>query len=152
MSRPSKPLIERFGEKVDRRGIGECWPWMACLDKYGYGRISKGLPTRKMLFAHRVAYELQNGPIPEGQKVLHTCDNPKCVNAAHLFLGTQQDNITDMVEKGRQKTKLTKAQVAEIRRIYVRWDRVYGQCALARKYNVSSATIGRIVNGKNWRR
>lgn len=87
----------RFWAKVDRSG--ECWVWTGYRDAGGYGRFRfKGAPKR----AHRVLWLLTNGAIPDGLHVLHSCDNPPCVNPAHLRLGTNNDNRADMVSKGRQ--------------------------------------------------
>ena len=92
-------LLERFGQKVETIPFSSCHWWVACLDTYGYGSFQIDGKTR---LAHRVAYQLYVGPIPEGMQVLHACDNRACVNPAHFFLGTNQDNIDDKVRKGRQ--------------------------------------------------
>ncbi len=165
MSAKRRPIAERFWEKVDKRGPNECWPWTACRTSDGYGQISEGTPSRKMLGAHCVSYEIHNGSIPPGEGyhgtcVCHTCDNPPCVNPAHLFLGTIADDLRDMRKKGRGYTpkreahgraKLTEGQVIEIRRDYVKRSRTYGTPALARKYNVSHTAIWDIVRGENWK-
>lgn len=88
--------IKRFWQRVDKSG--DCWLWTARRDKDGYGGISIG---SKNFRAHRIAYELTFGAIPKGLIVCHHCDNPPCCNPSHLFLGTQQDNSTDRVKKGR---------------------------------------------------
>jgi hypothetical protein len=87
----------RFWSKVDRRGPDECWPWLGHLDDGGYGRVGRG-----HFVASRVAWELHNeAQVPEGQRVLHSCDNPPCMNPAHLWAGTQKDNVQDAISKGR---------------------------------------------------
>jgi hypothetical protein len=95
----SRPLEDRFWEKVDKRGVEDCWLWTGSNDTR-YGQIwFRG----KALKASRVAWELTRGPIPPGMQVCHTCDNPPCVNPSHLWLGTMSDNIRDAVCKGRVK-------------------------------------------------
>lgn len=95
--RPS--MEERFWSKVDLKGPDDCWEWQASKLPDGYG--SFGVRSRVVDKAHRVSWVLKNGPIPDGMSVCHRCDNPPCVNPDHLFLGTQQDNMKDMVSKGR---------------------------------------------------
>ncbi len=96
----------------------------------------------KCIRLHRAMYELFNGSIPEGILVCHHCDNPKCINPDHLFLGTHEDNMRDMVMKGRKIGKLTKEQVLEIRASKE------NAKILAKKYKVSKTTIYEIWHGK----
>jgi hypothetical protein len=88
---------ERFAAKIAVRESG-CIEWTAAADRLGYGRFGIG---KKVYLSHRVAWEWERGPIPSGLCVLHRCDNPRCVNVAHLFLGTRADNTSDMLAKGR---------------------------------------------------
>lgn len=117
-------LKERFWANVDidtDAGPDACWTWTACVDKDGYGQIGRDGKLEK---AHRVAWGLVNGEIPDGKQILHSCDNPPCCNPAHLFPGTHADNVADKVAKGRQahvrgeatgNFKLTEELVRELR-------------------------------------
>jgi HNH endonuclease len=93
-------LTERFWAKV-AKGDG-CWEWQAGKDKNGYGQFTV-YPPRRTLRAHRVAYEMEVGPIPDGLMVLHRCDNPSCVRPDHLFTGDAKANSEDMLSKGRYR-------------------------------------------------
>jgi len=109
--------------------------------------------------AHRFSWEMAHGPVPDDQCVLHNCpngDNPKCVNPAHLFLGTRDDNNKDKVKKGRQSRRelhglsvLTSSEVEEIRSKYANGG--YLQRELASEYGVCRQAVGLIVLGKRWR-
>ncbi|MBG8552331.1 HNH endonuclease signature motif containing protein [Hymenobacter guriensis] len=96
-------LEARFWSKVDKTPgfgpAGDCWIWTASLINSGYGRL--GIGRHKKVLAHRLSYEMKNGPIPEGLLVLHSCDNRQCVNPSHLSLGTVSENTKDMLVKGR---------------------------------------------------
>jgi hypothetical protein len=102
-----RSIHERFWEKVDDRDPGGCHEWCAGRDKDGYGVFTAwGRPQR----AHRVAWILNRGSIPEGMLVCHHCDNPPCVNPDHLFLGTHLDNVSDCKEKGRRAIQVQDAE------------------------------------------
>ena len=99
-----RPIPVRFWEKV-RKG-GGCWLWTGNRHRRGYGILGLRREGKRTISAkaHRLSWEIHNGPIPAGMVVCHHCDNPPCVNPSHLFLGTQVDNIRDMVAKGRQRS------------------------------------------------
>lgn len=99
----SIPLEERFWSKVNKTdNANGCWEWQAGRFGGGYGKIAvKHNGKWTGLYAHRVSYELTHGPIPDGMCVCHSCDNPKCVNPSHLWIGTQIENIKDRDIKGR---------------------------------------------------
>lgn len=90
---------DRFWSKVAKAGQDECWPWTAYRNRKGYGQF--GL-KRDVVPAHRIAYFLVKGPIPDGFQVCHKCDNPPCCNPGHLFTGTNSDNVGDKCAKERQ--------------------------------------------------
>lgn len=151
-----RTLEDRFWAKVEKRGADECWEWTGALAN-GYGRFRIGSQTdgsRRLENAHRIAFELVNGPIPSDHLVCHRCDNPLCCNPAHLFTGTHADNSADMVAKDRgyrprftrdahPNRKLTEAQVARIKRQYA--GRYGEQSALAREFGVSPTLIRQLV-------
>lgn len=116
-------------------------------------------------YTHRVSWQLHFGEIPNGLKVLHKCDNPGCVNPAHLFLGTQRDNLIDSINKGRYNcegrashgesngsAKLTADDVSRLRAAYDATNRKYGFFAKAgREFGISSVQVRNIVLGKSWK-
>ena len=99
------PLAVRFEQKYITEPNTGCWIWIAALSNKGYGKIGRGMRQDGHEPAHRISWELNYGPIPEGLHVLHKCDNPPCVNPNHLFLGTHGDNMRDSVTKGRADSK-----------------------------------------------
>ena len=141
-------IAERFWPKVDRRGPGECWPWLA-LARNGYGKFRYG---SRCLGAHRVAYELTHGPIPPGLDCLHHCDNPLCCNPAHLFLGTDIENQTDCRRKGRMPSRKGIRQPHRVRlspndRAAIRWMRRQGigVTVLCKLYGTSRVNVWKIA-------
>lgn len=147
------PMAVRFWRQV--APSDGCWVWVGPTMEDGYGVFTLGQKsTKKMVRTHRLAWEMQRGPIPDGQCVLHRCDNPPCVRVSHLFLGSNLDNIADKVAKRRQaraechtSSKLTWAQVDEIRR---RCHEGESRLALAREFGVHSTTVNYLVRGKSW--
>lgn len=156
--RPVRPITERFWEKVDVRGPDECWPWKGAKGKQGHGSFaigSKRNGTNGRIQAHRLAYELHHGPIPDGLEVCHHCDHPPCCNPAHLFVGTHKQNMEDMATKGRSsqgerdsQAKLTTEQVRQIRQL--RSDGMKYK-DIAPLFGVSKAAIGAVVRRDRWK-
>lgn len=151
-----RPLSERFWEKVKKAGPDDCWLWTATVTRAGYGKIGRGGRDEVEDYAHRVSWELHNGPIPDGYFLCHRCDNPPCVNPTHLFLGTPADNVADAIKKGRHirgeavgGCLLTADKVVEIRRLYAAGG--VRQEDLATRYGVTRSNIGAIVRGKSWK-
>lgn len=147
-----EPLIDRFMRRV--LITEKCWLWTGHTNHAGYGTL--GIDGGPDQFAHRLSYELHVGPIPEGMRVCHTCDNPPCVNPAHLFPGTNADNMEDKVRKGRQMrgsrqhfAKLTEETVVEIRRRYAAGGIM--QKDLAAEYGVSRGTMSQLLSGQLWK-
>jgi len=152
-----RPLPERFWSKVDRSGGPDaCWPWIGYRNAAGYGVIMG--EARRNRRAHCIAYELQTGEkIPPGSFACHSCDSPCCCNAAHLWLGTHNDNMADMAAKGRAGpprgerngcAKLTAAQVVEIRALHVLGT---GYRKLARRFGINQDTAREIVKRHMWK-
>lgn len=143
-----KTLEELFWPKVQKGDSeGDCWVWTGGVDGGGYGCLKAASVGKHTLKAHRVSWEMHNGPIPEGLCVLHRCDNPPCANPNHLFLGTYLDNARDMVTKGRQNhptPKLDLDYIPIIRRWLAEGDR---QKHIAQCFGVSHTAIRRIAIG-----
>ena len=150
-NRPRHRLHE-FIEKL-AFGLSPCWYWIGSRDGLGYGH---GNGYR----AHREAYRLFNGNIPYGMSVLHRCDVRCCVNPEHLFLGTQADNIADMIAKGRRRgnpprgeashfAKLTAQAVSRMRNIRASTGRSYSR--ITKEFGVSTMTAYRAIVGESWR-
>lgn len=148
------PAGARFWRRVDKSG--NCWLWTGSRTQAGYGRFQTGGKGGPYHLAHRFSCELVHGPIPEGAVVMHTCDNPSCVNPAHLALGTHKDNTADMIAKGRRrvvapvgrdngKAVLTPEMVQEIRACP---DETHA--GLARRLGVSTSTIRGVRSGRTW--
>lgn len=146
---------ERFFDKVAVGAHDECWEWGASLHKDGYGRVGLG---GDVLLAHRVSYAIEHED-PDGDLVLHTCDNPPCVNPAHLYLGDQSDNNRDAWDRGRRTmsdqtgsnnhaTKLDEETVREIKSRYESED--ISQAKIGEEYGVSQSTVSLIVLGETW--
>lgn len=149
------PLELRFWFRVNRGEPAACWVWTGQMQKDGYGFISK---DSQLTLAHRVSWELHNGPIPAGLCVCHHCDNRPCVNPSHLFLGTAADNAADKVAKGRCPKSAPGVQgelhgSAKLTADAVRAIRVSRESGtvLARRYGVSPEAIRLARLGRTWK-
>lgn len=136
--------IKRFYKYVNVGKPDECWEWIGGTSNTGYGVFSF---DSKPVKASRFAFWITTGIWPGDLLVCHHCDNRLCVNPAHLFIGTQKDNIQDAARKGCMAKKLTEEDVREIRVEYGIGTR---SSWLADKYGVSQVMISRVIKRKNW--
>jgi hypothetical protein len=148
-------LAEKISTKVVQ--VGDCLIWQGQKDKRGYGFLRL---EGRLQRAHRIAYELRHGPIAGSMVVLHSCDRPSCVNPDHLSIGTQLENVRDMLNKGRAnkatgarnaKTKLTDERVAEARAKHIPGKYGHGSHSLAKEYGISKPAMRAILSGKSHR-
>lgn len=157
--------MKAFWDKVLIQDDDSCWLWQAAKYQNGYGafRVPKGFPySTKMILAHRFAYLLTHGTdsIPESYKVCHSCDMPSCVNPNHLFVGTQSDNLNDMISKNRHSkvrryqrgetnfsSKVKLEQVLAMRDMYSNGISI---ADIAKQLNVDRRNVWAIVHRKSW--
>lgn len=157
---PKRNPIDRLFAKIDVRGPDECWPWIGGMGTWGYGSFWL---DGKNLNASRAVYLLLIGPLFGAQQALHSCDNPPCSNPAHLWAGTQADNVKDCNTKGRGRglfsgktgvkhpryvALLTPELVREAKRLY--FECGVSQSEIGRIWGVGSWVISKAVRGKSW--
>jgi predicted XRE-type DNA-binding protein len=142
---------ERF-EAFFTKGEG-CWEWQGRCYTGGYGQFKLRGVNRG---AHRIAYELYTGELPEGQVVRHSCDNPSCVNPAHLVAGTYQDNMQDCIDRGRiasgsrvATAKLREDEIPQVRDLLA--SRLFSQGAIAKLYGIGRSTVSHLKVGDTWK-
>lgn len=158
-----KPAIERVLDKVVRIPFSGCWIYSGATNDSGYGIVGtggRGMPNDR---AHRITYRHFCGDIPKGMFVCHTCDVPSCCNPDHLFLGTNLDNVKDMIRKGRNSppprnphvvgsvhplAKVNEDQVIEMRELYRKG---WKQKSLSEKYGIARQTVSKIINNKRFK-
>lgn len=152
--RKHRTLAERFWSRVDKSPRG-CWLWAGPKNSHGYGHLGSGGRGGANVMAHRLSWQMAFGDIPAGLYICHTCDVRLCVNPAHLFLGTQADNMQDAARKGRlpvgesrAAAKLTEEQVHDIRAREADGD---PPAVLAAAFGVSRSALQRIVARQSWK-
>lgn len=143
-----------FWPKVVVSGADDCWEWQGEINQRGYGRLSKGSGNRST--ASRVSWQIHNGEIPCGMLVCHTCDNRRCVNPAHLFLGSPADNTKDMLSKGREnpprgsdnpRSRITEEDVINIRRC----SQHERTSSIAKRYDLDPNYVSKIIHKRCWK-
>lgn len=149
---------KRFLDKIAFGKVNECWEWKASLTTSGYGKIAiskNGKDTHDG--AHRFLYALLNGELKNNVWVLHKCDNRKCVNPNHLFGGTRNDNIQDMISKGRRsstagskngRSKITESDLPHIREMLKNGNKLVD---ISAEFKISISRVSAIKNNKNWK-
>lgn len=147
--------MKTFWNKVKRRSAQRCWEWTAYRNPLGYGMFWY---EKRLQLAHRVSWKIHNGVFNEKLCVLHSCDNPSCVNPRHLWLGTRTDNNNDKVRKGRAqrmfgeengRARLTEAQVLELRRLWK--TEKYTIPQLSERFGgVPEPTLHHAITGYTW--
>jgi hypothetical protein len=149
-----KTVFDRFMKKVSPEPMSGCWLWTGALEGKGYGCCWNG---ENITRAHRYSYEQNVGPIPDGLHVLHKCDVMSCVNPDHLFLGTNDDNVRDKIQKGRanssrpgEKNPCSKLTADDVR--FIRSERAAGKVyrEIAARLNVSLGAVAKVASGRTW--
>lgn len=152
--RPRGTLEERFFRKIVV--TDDCWKWVGPVRPNGYGHIQVGGKGSPTISAHRLSYQIHKGEIPEGLVVMHSCDNPSCVNPDHLSVGTYKENTADMIAKGRKRTVAPKgtgngkAKLNDGLVRYIRQNSNRPHAELARELNLSPNCIRGVKTGRTW--
>lgn len=145
-------IVDRFWRNVKK--TDDCWLWTGTILSHGYGQISLGHPSTpgsKRWRTHRFSWELHHGPIPDGMVVCHACDVPACVNPAHLFLGTQAENVRDADRKRRRNAfGVQKLNEDDVRVIRAQAARGISRHDIAAAFSIAPNTVSQIVHRRTW--
>lgn len=146
-----KPMLERLMERTVKNIDSGCWEWVGSVNEDGYGRFKSKDKTRRV---HRVSYEVHVGPIPAGLQVLHHCDNPRCINPDHLFIGTHDDNMRDRDAKLRMArgssiggAKITEDLAVDIVSSFNSGEKVRD---ISSRIDMKKQTIRAVIRGDYW--
>lgn len=154
IKRTNETFWERFWSHVDKFGDGGCWNWTGSVNTDGYGQVKR---YGVAVMVHRTAFEYLKGPIPKGLQLLHSCDNPACVNPDHLSPGTARDNILDAMKKGRRfyrygathhNARFTTRQVRQMRKWFETGKRTCKE--LSKYFRANPNYLRLILTGKRW--
>jgi len=163
INRLQKTYSERFWKRIKTGNPDECWPWSGAHNEHGYGSVCKDGVLRK---AHRVAWELTFGKIPEGKWVLHKCDNPPCCNPNHLYIGTIVENTKDAIERKRFRSgdqhwmkkhigsanPNTKLKEETVRLVLLEASqKLLNANQISKKFNIPRTTLRRIIDRVTWK-
>ena len=155
--KPGSDIAGRFWEKVDKRGPSECWEWLGAKQRSGHGVLRH--IGNKNIRAHRLSYEIYYQVDPGEMFVCHVCDNPPCVNPAHLFLGTSMDNVEDAMKKGRmsrpprhlgEKHPLSILKERDVKKIRALISKRVSHSTVANRFGVHKSTIADIIAKRTW--
>ena len=151
-------IARRLANGLDRIETDSCWEWRMAVNGDGYGMLTV---TNRIIRAHRLAFALGVRAIKKGQVIRHTCDNPPCINPAHLLAGSQADNMQDAIRRGRifileplfsennPSTKLTPEMVIEIKKRLALGE---AQTSIVKDFDISTSSMSRINLGQTWRK
>lgn len=147
-------ITDLHPDKIKKNNRTQCWEWTGCLCA-GYGRVQERPGHKALILAHRLSWQLANGPIPKGLSILHKCDNPPCVNPKHLYAGTSSDNMKDAWDRGRKnnnchrgpRNPMAKYDVEFIRKIRASKKSL---SKISKEFGINKSYVGQIRQRIRW--